>query len=120
MENLIQNNISFAIGSDVAAGTTLSMPYHAKMAIYKQESYRFDPVQAFSAITLNSAKLLGLENKIGSLESGKSADIVFYAKSDLMNGSASDKIADLVFTGHDKKIYEVMIQGKSLYKDSKN
>jgi imidazolonepropionase-like amidohydrolase len=33
---------------------------------------------ALKAITLNPAKLLGLENRIGSIETGKDADVVLY------------------------------------------
>ena len=35
-----------------------------------------DPFEAFKAITINPAKHIGIENRVGSLEVGKDADIV--------------------------------------------
>lgn len=35
-----------------------------------------DPFDALKAITINPAKHLGIENRVGSLETGKDADIV--------------------------------------------
>ena len=35
-----------------------------------------DPFSALKAITINPAKHLGIENRVGSLEVGKDADIV--------------------------------------------
>ncbi len=117
MEQLISNNIEFALASDVAAGTSLSMPYHMKMAIYRQDHYTLSPVDAFYYATLGGAKILGMENMIGSIESGKSADLLFYKVDSIMSGSAEDKIADIVFTSHDKNIEKVMIAGKFVYNE---
>jgi len=40
--------------------------------------YGMDPGQALRAITLNPAKTMGLESRIGSLEPGKDADLVVF------------------------------------------
>lgn len=111
MEQLIQENIDFALASDVAAGTTLSMPYHMKMAIYRQDHFTLSPVEAFYYATLGGAKVLSIDSITGSIEYGKSADLIFYKKEDIMQGRAEDMIADLVFTGQDKNIHKVMIHG---------
>ena len=36
------------------------------------------PQEIISSVTINAAASLGLENKIGSLEEGKNADIVIF------------------------------------------
>jgi len=41
--------------------------------------YGMDPEQALRAITINPAKLMGLEARIGSLEKGKDADLVVWS-----------------------------------------
>ena len=41
--------------------------------------YGMDPEQALRAITINPAKLMGLESRIGSLEKGKDADLVVWS-----------------------------------------
>ncbi|MGB9836349.1 MAG: amidohydrolase family protein, partial [Candidatus Saccharicenans sp.] len=41
--------------------------------------YGMDPEEALKAITINPAKLMGLEGRIGSLEKGKEADLVVWS-----------------------------------------
>ena len=38
-----------------------------------------DEFEALKAITINAAEILGLEDKVGSLEINKDADIVIYS-----------------------------------------
>jgi len=40
--------------------------------------YGLDPQEALKAITINPAKLIGAEDRIGSLEAGKDADLVIF------------------------------------------
>lgn len=114
-EKLKNNHVDFALGSDVAAGTSLNMLYNAKMSIYRQDSYMVNPVDAFYYITLGGAKVLGLEDKIGSIEAGKEADLVFYDKNETMNESPEDMIAEMIFSGQDKRVNEVLVKGRSVY-----
>jgi imidazolonepropionase-like amidohydrolase len=37
------------------------------------------PQEALKAITINPAKLIGMEKRIGSIEEGKDADIVIFS-----------------------------------------
>lgn len=55
------------------------------------------PFDALKAITINPARHLGIEDRVGSLEAGKDADIV------IMNGSAFDSLTEAV---------HVMVNGK--------
>lgn len=41
--------------------------------------YGMDPEEALKAITINPAKLMGLDSRIGSLEKGKDADLVVWS-----------------------------------------
>jgi imidazolonepropionase-like amidohydrolase len=66
--------------------------------------YGMDPLEALKAITINPAKLIGMEDRIGSLEAGKDADIVLY------DGDPFD-----IQTG----VKKVFINGKIVY-DSGN
>lgn len=111
LSEIREKNIPFALGSDVGAGTSLNMLYHAKMYNFRQSQTPVSPADAFYRATLGAAELLGLGNKIGSLEAGKEADIV------LLNLPEHDKIinddilSELIFTGHEWQINQVYSKG---------
>ena len=48
------------------------------------------PIASLKVITINPAKHLGIEDRVGSLEPGKDADIV------IMNGSAFQSLTETV------------------------
>ena len=108
-------NIPFSLGSDVGAGTSLSMPYHAKMFNFRQSVLPVEPSEAFHAITLGAAELLGLSDRIGSLQKGKQADLVFMKPTD---GDFLDEsiLSRLVFYGHEYIVTETIVNGATLYR----
>ena len=63
--------------------------------------YGLDDREALKAITINSARALGIEDRVGSLEVGKDADIV------IKKGSLLD---------HANPVDMVLINGKIVYK----
>jgi imidazolonepropionase-like amidohydrolase len=48
--------------------------------------------EALATITINAAKQLGLESRVGSIETGKDADLVFYDKHPLSNYAKVQKV----------------------------
>ena len=62
--------------------------------------------QALSSITLNAAKILGVDDKTGSLEKGKDANIVI-SEGDILDMRTS-------------KITQAFIQGRELNLDNKH
>ena len=71
-----------AIASDFNPGTSpvLSMPEVVAMACVL---YGLSPVEALAAATANPAWVLGLSDRLGTLERGKRADIVVLEGEDL-------------------------------------
>jgi len=63
-----------AITTDSAVVPLSSLPLMAGMAV----ASGMDEMAALRAITINPAKIFGLEDRIGSLEVGKDADVVIY------------------------------------------
>jgi len=63
-----------AITTDHPASPINLLPFCAAMAV----KAGMDKIDAIKAITINAAKILGLNDKIGSLKEGKEADIVIY------------------------------------------
>lgn len=62
--------------------------------------YGLDEQTAFEAITINPAKLIGMDDKVGSLEVGKEADLVIHDGYPLSNFTSVEKVyiaGELVF-----------------------
>jgi imidazolonepropionase len=72
---LIDAGAAVAIATDFNPGTSavLSMPEAIAFAC---TLYRLTPLEALTASTLNAAAVLGIADRTGSLEPGKSADLV--------------------------------------------
>ncbi len=73
----IERGIPVAIGTDFNPGTspTASLPLAMTIACL---SLGLTPDEALTAVTINAARALGLDEEIGSLEVGKSADVVIW------------------------------------------
>jgi imidazolonepropionase-like amidohydrolase len=61
--------LCFSSGDDTALGKDL--PYHAARAV----AYGLDRDEAIRALTINPAKVFGVDKRLGSLEVGKDADL---------------------------------------------
>ncbi|HEX4956929.1 MAG TPA: amidohydrolase family protein [Lacibacter sp.] len=69
---LQQAGVLFAINDEDGQTRGRNLPFNAGTAA----AYGLTKEQALSAITLNAAKILGIDAKTGSIESGKDANIV--------------------------------------------
>ncbi len=113
-QSLAERKISIGIGSDVAAGTTLSMLYHAKIANFRQSEYSLTPERLLYHITLGNARLLGWDRRIGSLEAGKDADLCIL-RMPAHPVPAADLLSALCFQGHEWPVAETVIAGRTVY-----
>lgn len=73
----IDRGIPVAIGTDFNPGTspTASLPLAMTMACVE---LGLTPDEALTAVTINAARALGVEEEVGSIEPGKSADLVVW------------------------------------------
>ncbi len=115
LERIHKHGLDFALGSDVGAGTTLSMLYHAKMYNFRSSSLPVTPAGALYRITLGAADLLGWSDRIGSVETGKEADLIFIEAAALLDAGVEDITSALIFRGHELSVAETLINGKTVH-----
>lgn len=114
LQRIADAGIEFGLGSDVGAGTSLNMLHHAKMMNYRQSQLPVSPANALYHLTLGSAKVLQMDNLIGSLEAGKDADIVLLSPPQGYEvGEYS--LSQMMFFGSEFKVRETLVNGKVLY-----
>lgn len=85
-------------GTDSSAATTPGLSLHHEMQLLVDAG--LTPMQAIMAATSNGAELLGLEGKLGTVEEGKTADLV------LVDANPLQEIANT------KKIFKVIRDGR--------
>ena len=71
-------------------------------------------MQALKMATINGAKALGLDEKIGSLRIGKAADVVAIDLSDVETQPVFNPLAQIVYAASRHQISDVWIAGKRL------
>ena len=95
---------AYPAGIKIAYGTDAGVSKHGRNADEFELLVRFGmpPVEALKAATVNAADLLGLSNEIGTIEAGKSADII---------AVSGDPLQDVTVL---KKVDYVMIRGETV------
>ncbi len=117
----IQNNINVGLGTDGAASNNrLDIFTEMRLAalLAKAESGDATAVPAHTAIemaTINGAKALGLEDKIGSIEVGKSADLTAVSFSDIEMQPCFDPVSHLVYVAGREQVSHVWVEGELRY-----
>jgi imidazolonepropionase-like amidohydrolase len=76
-------------GTDPTGNGATLAGYGSQQSIELLTQAGFTPIEAIRIATLNGAKALGLENKIGSIEVGKAADLV------VIDGDISQRIENI-------------------------
>lgn len=71
---LVKHGVEINIMTDADVVQQEFLRFQAAIAI----KYGLDPEEALKAITINPAKLVGMEKRIGSIETGKDADLVIF------------------------------------------
>ncbi|MEC9340350.1 MAG: amidohydrolase family protein, partial [Pseudomonadota bacterium] len=75
--------------------------------------------QVLAMATLNGAKALGLETRIGSLEPGKAADCAAVDLSGLNCQPVYDPLSQLVYAAHTGQVREVWVAGERRVEDGR-
>ena len=115
---LRKNGINVGIGTDgIGSTTTLDMFEEMKTAAYLQKVNTMEPtsIRAYEILqmaTIEGARVLGLEDEIGSLEPGKKADLIFIKTDKIHLQPENDVCSNIVYSANGSDIEMVMIDGK--------
>ena len=120
---LLRQGVNVGLGTDGAASNNrLDMFEEMRLAalLAKGQSNRADELPAYQALqmaTLNSAKALGLGDRIGSLVKGKMADITAVDFSAPELSPCYDPVSHLVYSAGREHVSHVWVDGKILVKE---
>jgi len=115
--------VNVALGTDGAASNNdLDMLSEMRTAALLAKGVAQDvtAVPAHVALrmaTLNGAKALGLDDRIGSLTTGKAADMVAVDLSSLASEPVYDPISQIVYTAGREQVSDVWVNGRHVLAD---
>ncbi len=121
ISSMLKNNINVGIGTDGAASNNrLDMFAEMRLAALLAKGTAEDPTllpahQALEMVTINAARALGLDAKIGTIEVGKQADIAAVKLSDLTISPYYDPISHLVYTCGREHVTHTWVAGELRY-----
>ncbi|MCJ7626532.1 MAG: amidohydrolase family protein, partial [Anaerolineaceae bacterium] len=118
--------INTALGTDNVANANSydlfnEMQIAAKLMVYREQQPGAIPAREIVEMaTIGGARALGLEEKIGSLEIGKQADIIALDRDEIGWGphNAQDIFTALVYSINGMHVTDVMVDGNWLYRNS--
>ncbi len=120
-EKFLDAGIAVGLGSDsVASNNVCDILGEAALAAFaarnRPDSQRFITARdVLRSATLGGAEALGLEDKIGTLEAGKLADLTVISLDDPAQQPVTDVEAALVFSSSARDILMTMVAGKKIF-----
>jgi len=126
----LQEGINVALGTDgQGSGSSLDMFEAMRLAcliqggIHEEEEKRLTAKQAIQMATIEGAKLLQLEDKIGSIEVGKKADLILLNITPSIDNITmhpyQDLLSNIVYNATGKNVETTIIDGKILMENRK-
>lgn len=118
IQKLINAGVNVALGTDGAASNNdLDMFGEMRTAAFIAKGSTGDPTalpceKVLEMATINGARALGLEDKIGSLEAGKCADIIAVDMSDYCVYPTYNPFSHLVYAVSRHQVSEVWVNGE--------
>jgi len=120
---MLQAGVRVGLGTDGAASNNdLDMWEEMRLASLLQKVDRMDPevMSATTVLTMatrGGATAIGLGDTIGSLETGKRADLIQVAFDDVHHVPTYDVISHLVFVTDEQDVASVVVDGKVLMRE---
>jgi 5-methylthioadenosine/S-adenosylhomocysteine deaminase len=125
LRELLDAGVQVALGSDsVASNNRMDILEEARLAVLFQNARfgRHDALPAARALelaTLGGARALGLDDRVGSLEVGKEADLTAFCLTTHRGAPAHDPVAAAVFSVTGAEATFVAVRGEVLVWDGR-
>lgn len=127
LPEMFENGVTVALGTDgCSSNNSLDMFLEMKFAALLQKSSRWDasvlPAQrALDLATVDAARSLGAQDRLGSLEPGKRADMVIVdcGHPAMAPTTVENAVANLVYASPSKAVRDTMVDGKFVVRDGR-
>lgn len=122
---LKNNNILVGLGTDgPGSGSNFDMFQVMRFAALIQKgihenSMLMNSYDVLKMATIDGAKVLGLDGKIGSIEVGKQANLILLSLDNIMTQPKNDIIANIVYNANQNNVEKVIINGNIILSDNK-
>lgn len=124
-EKFLDKKIRVGLGSDsVASNNACDMLEEARFAALlarnSENKNRFlSASEIIETVTLGGARALDLEDKIGTLEAGKQADLLVVSLEHAAQMPVHDVSSALVFASNARDVKMTMVAGREIYRDGR-
>ncbi len=115
MEKFLNKGIRIGFGTDGAGSTgDLDLLSEASFAQRLHQNYaKINAKEIVEFLTIKAATCLNLDDKVGSLEPGKLADLAIFSMPETINFNNSENLYELL-TGNRQKAIAVYVDGKKV------
>ncbi|MFC2025845.1 amidohydrolase family protein [Chloroflexota bacterium] len=122
VSQMLSRGIPVGLGTDGAASYTYDMLDIARTAAMLQKATKLDAEavtaeETLEMLTINGARVLGIDEQVGSLEVGKQADLIVvdFDKPHLL--PTPRWVPKLIYSGHGSDVLHVVIDGQLVMRD---
>jgi 5-methylthioadenosine/S-adenosylhomocysteine deaminase len=125
LPEMLQRGICVSLGTDAGNNSNLletQRSMYLSAVLYKdaRRSTSMVPVEtALEMATLNGAKALGLDHDLGSIETGKKADLVLFDTKRPEWRNLFNPINTLVYNADGRSVHTVIVDGRIVVRDYK-
>jgi len=122
---MLKQNINVTLGTDgQGSGSNLDLFETMKYTALLQKGLKEDATllpayEVLKMATVNGAKALGLEKEIGSIEEGKSADIIMLDLNSTLTNPINDLCSQIVYNVKGSNVVTTIINGEILMENRK-
>ncbi len=125
IKEMLENDVCVSLGTDgQGSGSNLDMFETMKFTALLQKGWNEEPeimpaYEVLKMATINGANALGLEKEIGSIEEGKSADVIMVNLNETLTQPINNVFAEIVYNAKGTNVVMTMVNGKVLMQDKK-